>query len=293
MAYTINDAQLKLAYRLGETAIPSSSVEQAKRFTWIVDAIREILSKKPLWFMRKVWVYSSVAGLSKYKLDSDFRRETDVYIGKVKYEKLTRYELDSKYNGIVSEVFNDENNSIVYSKLGGFFYLIDNDTIEFIPAPSTTPSSKSVSNLVVVSGAICQATVANHGYSAGDYITISGANQTQYNGTYSIFDVTTDTFKYIASSPPSVSPATGTITALLRNIKIYGYCKLSLPTTGSDSIVIPDEYINAVVAYAEARFWSAAHMRAKAADAFAEYESVLNDMFREDFRRSFKTGVYR
>jgi hypothetical protein len=62
------------------------------------------------------------------------------------------------------------------------------------------------------SGSTVTATMANHGFTVGQSILISGASQSAYNGTYTITSVTTDTFTYTISSTPT-SPATGTLQA--------------------------------------------------------------------------------
>lgn len=52
-----------------------------------------------------------------------------------------------------------------------------------------------------------------HGFTKDRYITITGANQSAYNGNFLITETTRDTFKYVALSTPGASPATGTIYA--------------------------------------------------------------------------------
>jgi len=54
------------------------------------------------------------------------------------------------------------------------------------------------------------ATIAKHGYKAGQFVTINGALQNDYNGTFSIQNVTTNTFDFIVKNLP-MSPATGTV----------------------------------------------------------------------------------
>lgn len=53
------------------------------------------------------------------------------------------------------------------------------------------------------------ASVTNHGYSTGDNITIAGATQTAYNGTFPITVIDANTFQYTITVSPT-SPATGT-----------------------------------------------------------------------------------
>ena len=63
------------------------------------------------------------------------------------------------------------------------------------------------------SNSIVTATIAAHGYVDGDIVTISGAVQTQYNGTFVISYIDANTFSYIPVTAPSVTPATGAILA--------------------------------------------------------------------------------
>jgi hypothetical protein len=72
-----------------------------------------------------------------------------------------------------------------------------------------TPAAISRSGMT----AIVQA--PNHGYAVGDCVTISGAGQGEYNGTFPLTSVTANTFTYSVVGTP-VSPGTGTIVA--RNV---------------------------------------------------------------------------
>lgn len=58
------------------------------------------------------------------------------------------------------------------------------------------------------------ASVSNHGYFTGDSITIAGAAQAAYNGTFPITVIDANTFKYTITVSPS-SPATGAPTATI------------------------------------------------------------------------------
>jgi len=66
------------------------------------------------------------------------------------------------------------------------------------------------------SGATATATFASHGYAADGLskIQISGANETEYNGTFTITNVTTNTFDFTVAGTPA-TPATGTITSVV------------------------------------------------------------------------------
>jgi len=57
------------------------------------------------------------------------------------------------------------------------------------------------------------ASVEDHGFSDGDPVTIAGATETEYNGTFNIRYINDNTFTYQIPDAPD-SPATGTITAM-------------------------------------------------------------------------------
>ena len=80
------------------------------------------------------------------------------------------------------------------------------------------PASFSVTSLSYNSiTGLATATAANTGLSAGSIVHISGATQTQYDGTFVVQSATTTSFTYAVSGSPS-TPATGTITAGLNNV---------------------------------------------------------------------------
>lgn len=62
------------------------------------------------------------------------------------------------------------------------------------------------------SGSTATVTLSAHGFSNGDEITITGATQTAYNGSFVISNVSTNTFDYTVTGTPA-TPATGTIYA--------------------------------------------------------------------------------
>lgn len=69
--------------------------------------------------------------------------------------------------------------------------------------------STAISSLTSV-GTLCTCTMTNpHNMQTGMAITVSGATQAAYNGTFAITRTGTNTFTYTALSVPSASPATG------------------------------------------------------------------------------------
>lgn len=70
--------------------------------------------------------------------------------------------------------------------------------------------SRSVSVLNSATGIATVNTASPHNYGTGQTITISGANEAEYNGDFEVTVVDADTFTYAVSGTPA-SPATGTI----------------------------------------------------------------------------------
>jgi len=65
---------------------------------------------------------------------------------------------------------------------------------------------------ITLVGTTATATITGHGWSDGDVIDIFGPKQQEYNGTFTISNVTPDTFDFAVTGTPA-SPATGKITA--------------------------------------------------------------------------------
>lgn len=76
---------------------------------------------------------------------------------------------------------------------------------------NTNAVTKTITN-ISYSEKTVTATIVNNGFSDGDIVEISGANEDVYNGTFTISNVTTDTFDYTVDIDIDTS-ATGTVTA--------------------------------------------------------------------------------
>lgn len=63
------------------------------------------------------------------------------------------------------------------------------------------------------------------------------------------------------------------------------YKRVTKRTSDSDTFLIPDEYLEALVAYAEARYWESITQQAKAVVPFQEFEEIVKEMEREQGRR--------
>lgn len=82
------------------------------------------------------------------------------------------------------------------------------DAASILINPASVLSVTSITR----SGTTATVTITAHGYSTGQNITIAGATQTAYNGTFIITVLTANTFTYQVSGAPA-TPATGTKTA--------------------------------------------------------------------------------
>lgn len=79
--------------------------------------------------------------------------------------------------------------------------------------------SISVTSLTRSGTTATAVTASDHKIASGMSITIAGANETDYNGTFTVTVTGSDTFEYTVSGSPS-TPATGTITAAFNGEEI-------------------------------------------------------------------------
>lgn len=69
------------------------------------------------------------------------------------------------------------------------------------------------------------------------------------------------------------------------------YKRVTKRTSDSDTFLIPDEYLEALVAYAEGRYWESITQQAKASVPFQEFEEIVAEMAREQNRRTIYTII--
>jgi len=286
MAKLISDLQTKLARRLGSNTAPTDTNELAKRRDWFWEAINIVCSEDEyFWFMKKQVTDTVIENKPYYDIPTRFRQPIEIKIDGNIYTRTTKEAYD---NETINSVVSLPSVSLEYE------YYIYNDHLYFFPIPSAAPDAVTIT-LTQTTGTATATSASAHGFVAGDFLTVSGADQTGYNGTIEVLTVpTTTTFTYAVASS-TTSPATGTITATLRNINIWYWEDVTEPTSESSGIVLPDKYDYIPVAYAEGRYWSSAHKRGKAADGFTEFESGLYKIKQENFRRKFgqneETGI--
>lgn len=71
--------------------------------------------------------------------------------------------------------------------------------------------------------------------------------------------------------------------AAVHNIKYYK--NVTKRTSDSDTFLVPDTFIEAIPAFAEARYWMSITQQAKASAPFQEFEEIVKEMERENSRR--------
>ena len=120
------------------------------------------------------------------------------------------------YEGLVRQPASNATGKVnIFSSSEGIAIDVDQEftnnsnTYIAITNSSTTTNTVNISSLIR-SGSEVTAISTDHGLASSQSLTISGANEAGYNGTYSITVLDTDTFSYQVSGSPS-SPATGTI----------------------------------------------------------------------------------
>lgn len=82
---------------------------------------------------------------------------------------------------------------------------------ELLTILSQTPVAVSISSLTRASATATATTASAHGYTSGDFVTVSGAVETAYNGEFQITVTGASSFTYTVAGSPT-TPATGTIT---------------------------------------------------------------------------------
>ena len=94
---------------------------------------------------------------------------------------------------------------------------------------SVTPKINATTAITSITrvGSTATVTLNNHGFENGNTVTISGATQTQYNGSFVISNVATNTFDYTVVGAPA-TPATGTPVIKTRD-NVYTDSGISVP----------------------------------------------------------------
>lgn len=277
MSTTLATLRSRLAYRLNENASPDNTNEVARRDSFFNEAYRKIMGESYWWFAKTIGSQSSTDGQEIYTLPSDFRDIIELRLNRKICLPIDDSDAFSTYN---YPPLYYQYRSIVQK-----FYIFNEQELHLLPLPSTTPSTLTVSSITRSGTTATVTTSADHELSANDYVTIAGADQTDYNGVFRVLTApTATTFTYTVSNSPD-TPATGTITAVWNNL-VYRYWQYHTDlSAGTDTVVIPDNFADVLVAYAYGRYGYVDDSRANSADGFEEYNQILKDMKREQNRR--------
>lgn len=281
MATTVADIQQRLAYRMRENSTPNDVNEKARRLSYINEGNRKILGEHYWWFQKTIGSDITVANQEIYSLPTDFRDMIELRIDNKVYAPMEEKTAFGSYSYPPSDYY--------YGTNSPRFYIYGSE-LHIIPVVASVPETLSVTS-ITRSGTTATVTVDNS-FTVNTYVTISGADQTEYNGTFRVQSATSTAFTITVSGSP-VTPATGTITCTQRNIVYRYFNKVSPLTSDAQAIEIPDEYSDILVAYSYSRIQQIMGRRGSAGDGIEEYNQLLRDMNAEENRRKFYRKSYQ
>lgn len=279
MATSVSDLQTRIARRLGENSATNDTNESARRLDFINEAYRNVLGDKYWWFLQTIASTTTVANQEIYTISSDFRDMIELRVDHKMAQPISQADAFSTYN--YPPLYYQ------YRSLTQKFYIYGDSELHLIPVPSAAPSSISVSGITRSSDTATVTTSSAHGYQVGYYVTIAGADQSDYNGAFRVESVpSTTTFTITVENSPT-TPATGTITSTERNI-VYRYWQtVSNLTSSSTSIVIPDRYADALVYGALMVKFEVEGLEGSSDKMAEKYTQIVRDMTRENNRKKF------
>lgn len=278
MSVTVNDVLLDVSYRRGENGVPTGN-ELSRRMRFVGQGYRDLIRQNDFWFLYKTYAISTTSGQEIYDLPTDYKQMVDLRV-----DRVLRI---PQSNGAAFSVTQYPPISYPYSinYFNDKFYYTYGDEIHLLPYPSSTPSAISVTSIVVSGTTATVTCAAVHGLSNNDYATIAGASVSECNGSKKVTVTSTLIFTYVVAS--GTSSPTGTITATWNNLVMkYNYIPTVSFTATTDSIDIPDRYKDALSAYTFGRLAQLDGERGDATDGFDEYNEILGEMNKENFRRS-------
>lgn len=281
MSFTVNDALLSVAYRMGYSAVPQDANEKARWIFQCDDAQRAIIRKNYFWFTQDTKSLTSIEDKLRYDLDATFRSMIDVRINGLIVNPITQHENAVTYSANYSGVPltpSSSSHSVSY-------FMYGERELQIVPGTGAAPSTLTVSSITRSGTLVTVTTSADHGLIVDDFVTIAGAVETDYNGAQRIYSVpSSTTFTYTTTATPT-SPATGTITATKRDI-VYNFFRLpSRITLLTDTLLIPDLFFEAFVSYVKARIDLRDSERGSASDGFDEFNELISDMTVENNKR--------
>ncbi len=279
MSFTVNDALQTVAYRMGYNSVPTNSTERSRWISFCSDAQRAVIRKNFYWFTQDTKSLTTVADQERYTLDSTFRAMIDVRINGRIVRPITQHEQAVSYNSIYAGYRpNTTNGSPSY-------FIYGERELRLIPPTTTVPSSISVSSITRTGSTVTVTTASEHGYVVDDWVTVTGSDQSDYNGEQRIYSVpSSTTFTFITTATPT-TPATGTMTVVKRDV-VYNFYKLpEVLTSLTDVLLIPDLFFEAFVSYVKARVDLRDSERGSAGDGFDEFNELIQDLDIENNKR--------
>ncbi len=275
----VSDVLQSVAYRMGYASVPANSTERSRWISFCSDAQRSVIRKNFYWFTQDTKSLTSVADQERYTLDSTFRAMIDVRINGTIVRPITQHEQAVSYNAIYAG-YRPQTTSGHPS-----YFIYGQNELRLIPPSDSVPTSISVSGITRSGSTVTVTTASDHGYTVDDWVTIAGANETDYNGEQRVYSVpSTTTFTFITTATPT-TPATGTMTVIKRDV-VYNFYKLPTTLTAlTDTILIPDLFFEAFVSYVKARVDLRDSERGSAGDGFDEFNELIQDLDIENNKR--------
>jgi hypothetical protein len=278
MSITALDILNSVAYRRGESNNPDNTTESARRLRFLNEAYRRLHQAGLFWFHEKTASLKTTDDEEIVALPSDYRDSIEIRVdGIVRYPLPANQAFDFyQYPPLAFAYKYDYDNK--------YYYIFGNE-LHLLPFPDSSPSAISVSTLTSSGTTATCTTATAHGLSNNEFVVIAGAVETAYNGTFKVTVTSTTQFTYTLAST-TTSPATGTITATKNNIIIRYYFYPTALTSTSDTVVIPDQYTEALVAYVWARLAHLDGERGTAEDGFNEFNEIVGEIKKENMRRN-------
>jgi len=97
----------------------------------------------------------------------------------------------------------------------------------------TSDTAQAVASITRSSATATVTTSASHGYSTDDWVTIAGASQAGYNGSFRITKTAATTYTYDLGTLTPATPASGTMTARIGYLKHNGKLRSADPDPGA------------------------------------------------------------
>jgi len=275
MSTTAQTVLTDAAYRLGMNGIPDDANEKNRWLSYIKTAQNEVIRKRFWWFLTKEYSFPLVDTQDIYSLPSDYRDSIELRVDGKKASFLRDYAVNESW---------DKPREAYISTLN-YSYYIQADDLVLLPQASASPTAYSVSGIVVSGTTATVTTTAAHGLEVDDYVTIAGADVTAFNTTHQILTVPSTTTYTIAIATGTSDPS-GTMTSTKRNAVLkYYYIPTSI-TALTDTVAIPDMFVDCLAAYVFARVAQVDSERGDASDGFEEYKQIVTDMIVENNKRN-------